>query len=164
MTLLLAFSLLQTPALSATPTPDASPRSLLTACEQPERPEPAPSTSLERWLPPPPPPPKPPRRGIGLLVTGGLITAGLGIPLFSVGAFALHKDLTTDCADCFYTFSAALFMPIGIVGLAVGVPLLAVGGHRLRAYRAWERKVGVSLRPHIGRDHGVWTTGFELRF
>lgn len=150
-TALLTFMLLQAPGLM---TPEAPQRT------QPEGP--VPSTTLERWLPTPRP--DPPRRGLAMLITGSLATAGLGVPLVALGVGDLVRPRDPGCADCFYGLAAAIIMPIGLASVAVGVPLIVVGARRHATWKAWQRKDAVKLSPRFGRSHASWTAGFELRF
>ena len=55
-------------------------------------------------------------------------------------------------------------MPIGLVAVAVGIPVLTVGALRLRAWKEWQREYGLTLRPQLARSHGAWIPGLELRF
>lgn len=150
-TALLTFMVLRAPAVMTPEAPQGT---------QPEGP--VPSTTLERW--PPTPRPAPPRRGIAMLVTGSLATAGLGVPLVALGVADLVRPRDPGCADCFYGLAAAIFMPIGLASVAVGVPLIVVGARRYGAWRAWQRKDAVKLSPRFSRSHTSWTAGFELRF
>jgi len=108
----------------------------------------------------------PPRRGLGMLVTGGVLTtAGSALLATAAWSFAV-----TDCSGgsdtgaCWAGLVGAIAMPVGVVALAVGAPLLGAGVQRKRVWRAWQRERGVVLRPRLGRSHGAWTVGFTLRF
>lgn len=108
---------------------------------------------------------RPPRRGIGLMVPGGFFTvAGVSLVITASVAFA-RTDCTESGTDaCFAGLIGAIMMPVGVIGLAVGAPLLGVGVHRNRVWREWQREHGLALRPQFGRSRGAWTMGLELRF
>ena len=113
-----------------------------------------------------PMPSRPPPRGIGLMVPGGLLTAlGTSVVIGASVAFARTDcSQSTDSGDCWLGLAGAIMMPIGVIGLAVGAPLLGVGVHRHRVWREWQREHGLTLRPQFGRSRGAWTMGLELRF
>jgi len=47
---------------------------------------------------------------------------------------------------------------------AVGLPLFAVGIHRHRRWKAWERQRMLEIRPRFGSVLGGATAGVTLRF
>lgn len=101
-----------------------------------------------------------------MLVTGGfLATAGGLLLATSAWSFA-----ATDCSggsdtgQCWVGLVGAITMPVGVVALAVGAPLLGAGVQRRRVWRAWQHERGVVLKPRLGRSNGAWTVGLTLRF
>lgn len=113
-----------------------------------------------------PMPSEPPPRGTGMLATGGVFTViGMSVVIAASVEFARTDcSESTDSGDCWRALTGAVMMPFGVVGLAVGVPLLGVGGHRNHVWRKWQRARGLALRPQFGRSRGAWTMGLELRF
>lgn len=111
-------------------------------------------------------PERPPRRGIGMIVSGAVLTA-FGVPLMitSASLFAAQARCEREQAgECWAGLGAAFTLPFGLVGLAAGVPLLAVGVRRNRAWRAWQEERGLVLRPQFGRSGRAWTMGVTLQF
>jgi hypothetical protein len=124
-------------------------------------------TAVAASAPPPGPTLEaPPRRGLGMLVTGGFLSATGGALLVT----AAWSFAATDCSQgsdsgaCWVGLVGAITMPIGVVALAVGAPLLGAGVQRNRVWRAWQRERGVVLKPRLARTHGTWTVGLTLRF
>lgn len=113
-----------------------------------------------------PMPSEPPRRGIGMMVPGGFFTVVGGAVVIGAGVAFARTDCSesSDSGDCWRGLVGAIMMPIGVIGLGVGVPLLGVGAHRNRVWREWQREHGLALRPQFGRSRGAWTMGLELRF
>lgn len=107
-----------------------------------------------------------PKRGVGMLVTGSILTvAGTALMLAIPFAFAAKARCErSGNGECWDLIAAAAEFPFGVVGLAVGVPLLVVGVRRNRAWREWQEAHNLTLRPQIDRRRGSWALGFELRF
>ena len=83
----------------------------------------------------PPPPARRPSTGVGLLVPGGIFT-GLGILNLATSPICLTDLVDRDSqTPCLITSLVA-----GGVFLAVGIPLLAVGGARRAHYLEWRRR------------------------
>lgn len=63
-------------------------------------------------------------------------------------------------------------LPIGLIHLAVGIPLFVVGSKRMHRYDEWlERQSAVraarlkpQFSPSIGGGRGGWTIGMRVRF
>ena len=113
------------------------------------------------------PPPPPRRRGIGMIIGGALAVGPLAVPLVTFAALDFRNANLRDrdeCSDCFTGLLGRILMPIGIVAVAVGIPVLTVGALRLRAWKEWQREYGLTLRPQLARSHGAWIPGLELRF
>lgn len=121
-------------------------------------------------------------KGIGLLVSGGVVsTVGLiGVGLFGAGfgvqAAAQREVESLNPADIDYqgqveridqrgrlgeslVYAGAV---IGVIGLHVGISLLAVGAHRLKRSRARPGAGTVNVAPLVGRQFGGLE--FVLRF
>jgi hypothetical protein len=127
---------------------------------------------------PPPPgygPPQPePPRGIGMLITGSVVAAAVGLPFTIYGAYVIA--LSRQVGDAVGgtegqvtsgvgSLAGGIVLTFGIIGLGVGIPLAVVGGIRLGKYNAWKRGQPVTLAPYTGRTaFGTNTAGFTLRF
>lgn len=99
-----------------------------------------------------------------MIVGGALAIGPLAVPLVTIALLDFGNAQRHDCSDCFDGLLGRILMPIGLVAIVVGVPVLAVGARRLGAWKAWQREQGLALRPQLGRTHGAWTPGLELRF
>lgn len=120
-------------------------------------------TAVAASAPPPGPTLEaPPRRGLGMLVTGGFLSATGGALV--VMAASLIAVSHPESSDDFGQFPRFMFLQVGVVALAVGAPLLGAGVQQNRVWRAWQRERGVVLKPRLGRSHGAWTVGLTLRF
>lgn len=101
-----------------------------------------------------------------MLVTGSVLT-GLGASVFLAGVAGTvigSRCTGRDGRDCITQLLGAIVLPIGVVALAVGIPLTGVDAHRLRVWRAWQRAHGLAVRPQFGRSGGAWAVGLALRF
>ena len=124
----------------------------------------------------PPPPPQPPPRGLGMLISGAVITGAVALPSLIFGAYTIavfraaadQTDPNTgDVVRAGGNIAGGFFIVFGILALGAGVPLLAIGGSRMSKYNKWKASQPQQARllPHSGRTaHGTWTTGFTLRF
>jgi len=124
-----------------------------------------PRPASQRFTAPAPSTQPEPMKGRELLI-GGAVVSGLGLSLTIAGLIMLHPFQQLE-GDAIYVASiyGGSFMGVGLLGLAVGVPLLAVGVHRHRAWKRWERENRVALTPQLGRGaRGSWSLGLELRF
>lgn len=140
-----------------------------------EGPAPAPS-----YPPPPPPgygappPSNPPPRGIGLLVSGAVVTGAVALPMLIGGVYIVAigraannstDGVEGDIAETGTNFLGGFFLVFGILALGAGVPMLAIGGVRMKRYNDWKSGQQVRLLPHSGRTaHGTWTAGLKLQF
>lgn len=103
-----------------------------------------------------------PPPGVGMMVGGGFLTlSGAAVSFGAVLSFA--EDARCH-GECWGGLVGGIMMPFGVLGLAVGVPLLGVGIHRHRLSKRWRAERGLVLRPHLGRARNIWTVGLELRF
>lgn len=85
-------------------------------------------------------------------------------PIFPAACTARHGS---DTSACSHGLVGAVTMPIGVIVLAVGAPLLGVGVHRnrvWRVWRAWRRERAVVLVPRLSHGYGAWTAALTLRF
>lgn len=110
-----------------------------------------------------------PRKGLGLLISGAVVTGALGIPLSAAGVGLIVAGRAADDGSGASTLvggaAGTLLLIPGIIALGVGVPMLAVGAVRYKKYRAWKKGQEAFLMPHTGRTaHGTWTAGFALHF
>jgi hypothetical protein len=103
-----------------------------------------------------------PRRGRGLMISGIVVAGVIGVPLTLAGAILLiSANRSADGVGEGASVLTFATLPVGLVGLAIGVPMLAVGIHRHRVYKAWQRS---QIEPSAGRtSHGTWTLGLTLR-
>jgi hypothetical protein len=164
---------LQDPAASEQPPVEAAPPPEGTA------PAPAYGPPPPGYGPPPPgygygPPPQPPPRGLGMLISGAAVTGAVGLPLTIYGAYIVALTRQVDDGSGVVQvaggFVGGFFLVFGILALGAGVPLMAVGGVRLKKYNDW--KAGqqqpppqVRLMPNSSRTvHGTWVTGLKLQF
>lgn len=107
-----------------------------------------------------------PPAGVGMMVGGGILTLGgaavsFGAVLSFAGDARCHSE---QRGECWGGLVGGIMMPFGVLGLAVGVPLLGVGIHRHRLLKRWRAERGFVLRPHLGRARSIWIVGLELRF
>lgn len=134
------------------------------AAAAPEGPAPAPAPVA----PAGPPPPK----GIGMLVAGSLVTGLYALPLIGWGVSVIIAarrvdDVTggTGVVSTAGNIGGGIGIGFGMVGLAVGVPLIAVGAIRLGKYNKWKQGQQAMLLPRAGRTaFGTITPGVEIRF
>lgn len=131
------------------------------AAPAPEGPAPAPAA------PAGPPPPK----GLGMMISGIVVTAAYGLPVTFWGTFALvnisraEQVVGANPATGLGKGVAATIMVFGIIGLAIGVPLLAVGASRFSKYQKWKAGQTARLAPTASMTpFGTVTPGLALRF
>lgn len=125
----------------------------------------SPSMVLEGPEPAPAPVEKPRRKGLGMLITGAILTGGLGLPLTVGGTVIIvgSKSTGNDTIQAGGSFLGGFTLVLGIINLAVGVPLLGVGASRYSKWRKW--KSAHAFTPAVGRTaFGTYTPGVALRF
>ncbi|HGG56951.1 MAG TPA: hypothetical protein ENK31_04050 [Nannocystis exedens] len=112
-----------------------------------------------------------PKKGLGMMISGGVITGLYALPLtlYGIVIIAGSKKIENEGGgEAVGTVGGALggvVLGFGLVGLAVGVPLLAVGGSRFSKWRKWKQANKVALVPNVGRTaFGTYTPGIALRF
>jgi hypothetical protein len=108
--------------------------------------------------------PEPPT-GAGLLA-GGAVTFALGLPLLILGASAVEDGQNCQSSDspcAWRSMGGTILLPLGVLGLAMSVPLLTTGGIRYARRMAWERRHGIALRPGISGGR-TWLVGITLHF
>lgn len=129
------------------------------AAPAPEGPAPAPAA------PAGPPPPK----GLGMMISGIVVTAVYGLPVTAWGVAGIIAFNKAEKEGVPFTGLgkgvAATVMVFGIIGLAIGVPLLAVGASRFSKYQKWKAGQTARLAPSAGlTPFGTVTPGLTLRF
>jgi len=112
-----------------------------------------------------------PKKGLGMMITGGVITGLYALPLTIYGTaiiVASRRVSDTEGGEVGGAVGGALggvVLGLGVVGLAVGVPLLGVGASRFSKWRKWKENNNVALAPSVGRTaFGTYTPGVTLRF
>lgn len=126
----------------------------------------------ERQDPPRAPAPQPagPRgtahqRGLDLLIPGAILT-GVALPMVVAGA--IDVDAARKCQpghECYApSIAGGLYLYTAGLMLAVGLPMLGIGIHRLRVWRRWQRDNGFALRPLLAPARQTASLGLELRF
>ncbi len=112
-----------------------------------------------------------PKKGLGMMISGGVITGLYALPLSLWGIVIIagsKKAANETGSDGVGKVGGALggvILGFGLVGLAVGVPLLGVGGSRFSKWRKWKEANKVALAPNVGRTaFGTYTPGLALRF
>jgi hypothetical protein len=107
------------------------------------------------------PTPAPPPRGLGLLISGSVVTGTIGLPFMIWGSVvAAAGSRAVDGGGVI----GVPFILVGILGLGAGVPMLAVGAHRLKRYNQWKSQ-HARIVPTAGRTAmGTWTGGVAFSF
>ena len=107
-----------------------------------------------------------PKRGAGMLATGAFLSpvGALLVISAAVSYAGQARCEREEQGECWDGLAGAIQMPIGVVALAVGIPLLGAGVHRRRVWRAWQREHGLVMRPRFGRSSHAWILGLDLRF
>lgn len=110
--------------------------------------------------------PPPEANGFGMIATGGLLTVGGGALMVASGfSFAAQARCERSLRDeCWAGLGGAIALPVGLVAVAGGVPLFALGARRYRIWRKWQADHALTLRPHFDRGRGSWALGVALRF
>jgi hypothetical protein len=152
----------------AAPPSEAPPVAAEGAAPAPNYPPPPPPG----YYGPPPPPQNKPPRGIGMLVTGAVLTGAVALPamiggvyIIAVGRAADEASGDTGIVEAGGNIAGGFFLVFGILALGAGVPLLAIGGVRMKRYNDWKSGQQVRLMPSSGRTvHGTWTAGFKMQF
>jgi hypothetical protein len=119
-----------------------------------------------------PPPGPPPKKGLGMMITGAVLTGAYALPLIGYGAYAVVAGKKADEAtggtgvvETGGNIVGGVLLTMGIIGLAVGAPLLGVGAARFSKYQKWKKGQQAQLLPAAGRTpFGTITPGFEIRF
>ena len=114
----------------------------------------------------------PPRKSLGMMISGAVITGAVALPLIGYGAaiVVLGKRADDDIdgmgvAQTGGNILGGVVIALGVVALAVGAPLLGVGAYRFSKYKKWQKGQQARWSPNSGRTaHGTWTTGVTLRF
>lgn len=113
----------------------------------------------------------PPSKGLGMLISGAVIVGAYSLPLIGYGAYVVALGRAADKAvdgmgvvETGGNIVGGVLLTMGIIGLAVGGPLLGVGAYRFSKYQKWKSSQTVFL-PSAGRTaFGTITPGLEIRF
>lgn len=106
----------------------------------------------------------PPRKGLGMMITGAVITGAYALPFIGWGAYVIAVTDPNDDVGGIGTLAGVALVTMGLIGLSVGAPLLGVGAYRFSKYQKWKNGQ-VSLQPSMNRTmHGTYTAGLSLRF
>jgi len=133
---------------------------------------PAPGAEGPAPAPTPAPMGPPPRKSLGMMISGAVITGAVALPLIGYGAAIVVLGKRADdevdgmgVAQTGGNILGGVVIALGVVALAVGAPLLGVGAYRFSKYRKWHKGQQAHWSPSSGRTaHGTWTTGVTLRF
>ena len=104
-----------------------------------------------------------------MMITGAVLTGAYALPLIGYGAFIVaagkQVDDETGVAESGGNIVGGVLLTMGIIGLAVGAPLLGVGAARFSKYQKWKKGQQARFLPAAGRTpFGTITPGFEVRF
>lgn len=132
------------------------------AAPAPEGPAPAPAA----------PAGPPPKKGLGMMITGAVLTGAYALPLIGYGAFVVVLGKKADdevggmgVVETGGNILGGVLLTMGIIGLAVGAPLLGVGAARFSKYQKWKKSQQAMFLPSAGRTpFGTITPGLEIRF
>ena len=107
-----------------------------------------------------------PRRGLGMLVTGAAITGLYALPVTVWGTVIVASSRQQDdLGGVFGTVIGGVVLFFGIAGLAVGVPLLGVGGARYANWRSWKNAQNARLSAGLTRSpYGTYSPALTLHF
>lgn len=109
--------------------------------------------------PPVSPQPEPPRRGKGLMIAGGIVTAGF-LVLLVYGSVRVARAPDFDGR----VVEGTRYLLPAICVAAVGVPMLGIGAE-LWVQRKQFVGAPTRWRPQLARTaHGTWTGGVALGF
>lgn len=112
-----------------------------------------------------------PKKGLGMMITGAVLVGAYALPLIGYGASTVALGRKLDAASGMTGVATAggnilggALLAMGVIGLAVGAPLLGVGAARFSKYRKWKNNQ-VALLPAASRTvFGTITPGLEIRF
>ena len=114
-----------------------------------------------------------PSKGLGMMITGAVITGAFALPFtfWGIYAYAQYNKLEKATNDPLLDTGAGLgkgaslaLIATGLIFLSVGGPLLGVGAYKFSKWRKWKNE-GHALMPMMNRTaHGTWTAGVGLRF
>ncbi len=111
------------------------------------------------------PGPEPPK-GLGMLITGAAITGLYALPVTVYGTVIIADSRRQDdFVGSLGTVIGGVVLFFGVAGLAVGVPLLGVGGARFSNWRSWKNARDARLSAGLTRSpYGTYSPGLTLRF
>lgn len=107
-----------------------------------------------------------------MLITGAVLTGAVALPTMIGGVYVIAVGRAADDAtgntgvvEAGGNIAGGILLVFGILALGAGVPLLAVGGVRMKRYNDWKSGQQVRLMPQSGRTaYGTWTAGLKLQF
>lgn len=114
----------------------------------------------------------PPPRGLGMLISGAVITGAYALPLIGFGAYTIVLSKQVDDAAGGVgvvkgagSLAGGIAIAFGMIGLAVGAPLIGVGAVRMSKYNKWKSGQTARLMPTAGRTaFGTITPGLVINF
>jgi hypothetical protein len=114
-----------------------------------------------------------PSKGLGLMITGAVMTGAVGLPLTFYGIYGIilfnraERAAADSGTEDFRNLGrgAALGLTVfGLIIVSAGAPMLGVGAYKFSKWRKWKNE-GHALLPMMNRTaHGTWTAGVGLRF
>jgi len=110
-----------------------------------------------------------PRKGLGLMITGSVITGVIGLPFTILGTAVIVSNNRPSEDDDHHPFTGAMIggaaLTVGLVGLHVGVPLLGVGASRFSRWRKWKSANTMKISAGLARTNfGTPTPTLTFRF
>lgn len=132
------------------------------AAPAPEGPAPAPAA----------PAGPPPSKGLGMMISGAVITGAYALPLIGFGAYTIVVAKKADdvvggmgIVQGAGALAGGIAVAFGMIGLAVGAPLLGVGAYRFSKYQKWKAGQTARFSPSAGRTaFGTITPGLVINF
>ncbi|HEY8380337.1 MAG TPA: hypothetical protein VIK91_27815 [Nannocystis sp.] len=107
-----------------------------------------------------------------MLISGAVIVGAYSLPLIGYGAAVVAAGRAADEAtgdtgvvEAGGNILGGALLAMGVIGLAVGGPLLGVGAYRFSKYQKWKQGQQALILPSAGRTaFGTITPGLEIRF
>ncbi|MCB9569295.1 MAG: hypothetical protein H6710_19130 [Myxococcales bacterium] len=112
-----------------------------------------------------------PSKGLGMMITGAVITGVYALPMTFWGTWIIvasrraEMNLDDQVVETLGAVVGGTILAFGIIGLGVGVPLLGVGAARFSRWREWKETHQARLNFGVGRTaFGTLTPSLTLRF